>query len=466
MNLLKIHETDNVAVAPEGTDLIPPGHKQALQEIPKGAPVIKYGQIIGRATEDIPKGAWVHTHNLRSHLEEQSQYHYHYRAEQPQTTKQTFLGFRRVGRRAGIRNEIYIIPSVGCVNAVCTRLSSAAQRLIRGSLDGIYALTHPFGCSQLGQDHENIRRLLCAVSQNPNAAFVLFVGLGCENNLLCGIKDALRELPHSHIFYLNCQNVEDEYAAGMEILENLAAKAAQLEREAVDLSELCIGLKCGGSDAYSGLTANPLVGKICDRVIGAGGSAILTEVPEMFGAEHILMNKCADETVFAQYEALIQRFKQYYLDQGFPVYENPSPGNKEGGITTLEEKSLGCIEKAGSTAIVDVLSYGDLVKKQGVSVLDGPGNDLIAATALAASGCQIVLFTTGRGTPFSTFVPTMKISSNASLAQKKSGWIDFDASSMDEEGLYQLLLNTINGAYLCKSEEIREIAFHKTGVTL
>ena len=464
--MLKIHESDNVAVSLKGTATIAPGHKQALQDIPKGALVIKYGQPIGRTTEDIPEGAWVHTHNLRSHLDEQMEYHYEFCAQELQKNRQTFSGYRRSGRRAGIRNEIYIIPSVGCVNGVCTRLAAAAQSLVKDNLDGIYALTHPFGCSQLGQDHANIRRLLCAISQNPNAAFVLFVGLGCENNLLSGIKEELKNLSHDHILYLNCQDVEDEYAEGLDLLKDLAGKASKMEREWVDFSELCIGLKCGGSDAYSGLTANPLVGKICDRVVAAGGSAILTEVPEMFGAEQILMNKCVDRDVYNRYEALIRNFQQYYREQGFPVYENPSPGNKEGGITTLEEKSLGCIEKAGSTAIVDVLSYGEIVKNQGVSVLDGPGNDLIASTALAASGCQIVLFTTGRGTPFSTFVPTMKIASNTPMAEKKHGWIDFNAYTMNEDGLYSLLLDTINGTYRCKSEDIREIAFHKTGVTL
>ena len=352
------------------------------------------------------------------------------------------------------------------MNNVCLRLANAAQEYVSGSLDGIFALTHPFGCSQLGQDQENIKNLLAAIAQNPNASFVLFVGLGCENNGLDGIKECLAGGPNDHIAYMNCQDVEDEHEMGLAILKDFAKRAAALEREDVDLSQLCIGLKCGGSDGYSGLTANPLVGRISDRVVSAGGSAILTEVPEMFGAEQLLMDKCITRDVFERYKAMIENFKQSYIDQGFPVYENPSPGNKKGGITTLEEKSLGCVEKAGSTAIVDVLDYGQPVSRQGVSALNAPGNDLIAATALAASGCQVVLFTTGRGTPFSTFVPTMKIATNTPLARKKSGWIDFDAYSMDEDGLYGLLLRTANGEYRCKSEDVREIAFYKTGVTL
>lgn len=466
MNKLIIHKRDNVAVCLEADGSIPAGHKQALVDIPKGEFVIKYGQIIGRATQDIRRGEWVHSHNLRSHLDEDPSYHYRFNASSLPKTEITFRGYPRLGRRAGIRNEIYIIPTVGCVNNICQRLERAAQAFIHGSIDGIYALTHPFGCSQLGQDQENIKNLLCAIALNPNASFVLFVGLGCENNGLAGIRQQLADNPNDHIAYLNCQDVADEHTEGLAILRRFADIAATYQRQAVDFSELCMGLKCGGSDGYSGLTANPLVGRITDRVVAAGGSAILTEVPEMFGAEQLLMDKCVSEDVYLRYKAMIQDFKRYYTDQGFPVYENPSPGNKAGGITTLEEKSLGCIQKAGSTPIVDVLQYGQMVTQSGVNALNAPGNDLIAATALAASGCQLVLFTTGRGTPFSTFVPTMKISTNTPLAQKKINWIDHDAYPMDEDALFSLILQTINGDCRCKSEDSHEIAFYKTGVTL
>lgn len=461
-----INGKDNVGISLAGMENIPAGHKFALCDIAKGEYVVKYGEIIGRASTDIKKGEWVHTHNVKSHLDENVAYDYNFHAEIPQTSKATFKGFKRAWGRAGIRNEIYIIPTVGCVNNACMRLAKAAQKYVMGSIDGIFALTHQFGCSQLGEDNENIKKLLCAIALNPNASFVLFVGLGCENNGMDGIKEYLAPYNRDNIAYFNCQDVEDEHAYGMEILKDFAEKAKDFKREEVDLSELCIGLKCGGSDGYSGLTANPLVGKITDRTVGAGGSAILTEVPEMFGAEQLLMNKCKDREVFEKYKKMIEDFKAYYINQGFPVYENPSPGNKKGGITTLEEKSLGCVEKAGSSRIVDVLAYGELVKEQGVSALNAPGNDLIAATALAASGCQIVLFTTGRGTPFSTFVPTMKISTNSRIAAHKNNWIDFNAYTMDEDGLFELLIKTASGEYLCKSEDVREIAFYKTGVTL
>ncbi|MBQ8291281.1 MAG: altronate dehydratase [Clostridia bacterium] len=461
-----INEKDNVGISLSGTDTIPAGHKFALRDIALGEYVIKYGEIIGRATADIKQGEWVHTHNVKSHLDENVAYRYEFSAAKPEKTRKTFMGFKRTHGRAGIRNEIYIIPTVGCVNNVCMRLAKAAQEYVTGTIDGIFALPHQFGCSQLGQDNDNIKKLLCAVALNPNASFVLFVGLGCENNGMDGIKEYLAPYQRDNIAYFNTQDVEDEHAYGLEILKGFAEKAKSFQREEVDFSELCIGLKCGGSDGYSGLTANPLVGRISDRTVAAGGSAILTEVPEMFGAEQLLMNKCKTKEIFEKYKKMIEDFKKYYTDQGFPVYENPSPGNKKGGITTLEEKSLGCIEKAGSTEIVDVLGYGEIVKEVGVSALNAPGNDLIAATALAASGCQIVLFTTGRGTPFSTFVPTMKISTNPRLAAYKNNWIDFNAYDMDEDGLFDLLVKTVSGEYVCKSEDVREIAFYKTGVTL
>ena len=466
MKSVIINKKDNVGVCLDGNEQIPAGHKYALCDIPKGEYVIKYGEIIGRATQDIKAGEWVHTHNVKSHLDENVAYRYEFNANIPAKSRYAFQGFKRKQGRAGIRNEIYIIPTVGCVNNACMRMANEAQKYITGSIDGVYALTHQFGCSQLGEDNENIKKLLCSVALNPNASFVLFVGLGCENNGMDGIKEYLAPYHRDNIAYFNCQDVEDEHAYGMEILKGFIDKAKDLQREEIDFSELCIELKCGGSDGYSGLTANPLVGKISDKIVGAGGSAILTEVPEMFGAEQILMNKCKTQEVYERYKQMIIDFKAYYTKQGFPVYENPSPGNKKGGITTLEEKSLGCIEKAGTSAIVDVLDYGELVKEQGVSALNAPGNDLIAATALAASGCQIVLFTTGRGTPFSTFVPTMKIGTNDNISAHKSNWIDFNAYSMDEEGLFELLVQTINGEYKCKSEDIREIAFYKTGVTL
>ncbi len=441
--LFVICEKDNVGIHKES------GHKYARTDIEKGALVYKYGHPIGRATQSIKKGEWVHTHNLRTALHEKTEYSYTPSAAAPAKQTLSFWGYKRNDRRAGIRNEIYIIPTVGCVNGICTKLASMAQALVGEGLEGIYALTHPFGCSQLGQDHENLKHLLCSIAENPNAAFVLFIGLGCENNQLSGIKALLSH--RSHIAYLNAQDIEDELGEGYEILSSLAKKARGMKREPCDAQELCIGLKCGGSDGFSGITANPLVGRISTRILGAGGSAVLTEVPEMFGAEQILMNQCETEEIFTRYHDMIQDFKAYYTNAGFPVYENPSPGNKEGGITTLEEKSLGCVEKAGKSPIADVLSYGDKLKKTGLSVLNAPGNDLIAATALGAAGCQLVLFTTGRGTPFSTFVPTMKIASNRPLAEKKPHWIDFDASGMDEDALLSLVLETASGVYRCKS---------------
>ncbi len=465
-NSIIINEKDNIAVELTGNDVIPAGHKFALKDIAKGEFVIKYGEVIGRASCDIKKGDWVHTHNVKSHLDENFEYEYNPQLAEVDYKQGTFKGFKRKVGRAGIRNEIYIIPTVGCVNNVCMRIEKLAQKFVKGSIDGIFALPHQFGCSQLGDDNENIKKLLCAIALNPNASFVLFVGLGCENNGMDGIKEYLKPYGRDNIEFFNTQEVKDDVAYGLEIIEKFANIAKDYTREDVSLSELCLGLKCGGSDGYSGLTANPLVGKISDMIVSYGGSAILTEVPEMFGAEQLLMNKCESQEVFERYKKMIVDFKNFYTSQGFPVYENPSPGNKKGGITTLEEKSLGCVEKAGTTKIVDVLGYGEILRKTGVTALDAPGNDLIASTALAAAGCQIVLFTTGRGTPFSTFVPTMKIASNNHLSEFKDNWIDFNAYGMDDKGLFDLIMKTVNGEYLCKSEDIREIAFYKKGVTL
>jgi len=463
---LKINEKDNVVINLDKTNGIKYGHKIALTNIKQGEYVFKYGQVIGRAKKDINKGDWVHSHNLESHLDQSFEFNYSPSLKSIDMTHKTFLGYKRKSRPAGIRNHIYIIPTVGCVNSVAKKIEEKAQSLEKGSVDDIFALTHPFGCSQLGEDHKNIKHFLASIALNPNASFVLFVGLGCENNSLQGIKDILEPYHLDYVKYFNCQDVEDDVEYGFNIIKEFVKVAKDYKRVEVDFSELTIGLKCGGSDAFSGITANPLVGKITDKVISFGGSAILTEVPEMFGAEQLLMNRCKDKETFLKYKKLIIDFKNYYTSLGFPVYENPSPGNKEGGITTLEEKSLGCITKGGSTPINGVLDYTEQIKENGLNVLNAPGNDLIASSALGASGAQIVLFTTGRGTPFSTFVPTLKISTNHFLAEHKKDWIDFDASTYDEEGLFKVLMDVISGRKYLKQEDSHEIAFFKKGVSL
>jgi len=465
-DLLVINNKDNVGVNLSNKSKIKLGHKIALKDIKKGEYILKYGEIIGVAKNNIKKGEWVHSHNLISHLDQKSTYSYNPKLNKVNKLEGYFLGYKRKNGRAGIRNDIYIIPTVGCVNSLATTLKNKASKLPLGSIDNIFALTHQFGCSQLGEDHQDFKKLLVSLALNPNATYVLFIGLGCENNQLSGIKQLLKPYNKDNIFYYNAQEVDDDIEYGFNILKKLISKASKLKRSKVSLSELCIGLKCGGSDAFSGLTANPKVGEVSDKLISCNGSSVLTEVPEMFGAEQLLMNKCLNKEIYKKYLSLITNFKKYYTDLGFPVYENPSPGNKEGGITTLEEKSLGCVTKAGSTPIVDVLGYGDRVKKNGLNVLNGPGNDLIASTALAASGAQLILFTTGRGTPFATIVPTIKIATNKTLATKKKGWIDFDAYSNDSDKLFKLVIDTSSGKYKTKQEDNGEIAFFKKGVTL
>ncbi len=465
-NILIINKKDNVGVSLNSTSKIKIGHKIALANIKKGEKVIKYGEVIGIAKSKIKKGDWVHSHNLTSHLNQKFTYNYSPKLNKVKTSSAYFLGYKRKHGNAGIRNDIYLIPTVGCVNSLATTLKNKALKLNLGSIDNIFALTHQFGCSQLGEDHNDFKKLLVSLALNPNATYVIFIGLGCENNQLTGIKELLKPYKRDNIYFYNAQDVDDDITYGFNLLKKLINKASKLKRSKVDLSELTIGLKCGGSDAFSGLTANPKVGEVSDKLVFFKGSSVLTEVPEMFGAEQILMNKCLDKNVYKKYLNLITNFKKYYTDLGFPVYENPSPGNKEGGITTLEEKSLGCITKAGSTPIVDVLDYTERVKKNGLNVLNGPGNDLIASTALAAAGAQLILFTTGRGTPFSTIVPTIKIATNKTLAIKKKSWIDFNAYTNDSNKLFELVIETASGKYVTKQEDNGEIAFFKKGVTL
>lgn len=458
---------DSVEILLEADGDIPAGHKIARRDIKKGEYVYKYGEIIGTAKCDIEAGEWVHTHNLGSALDEEREYTYDYKEyELPKADERTFLGYLRPDGRVGIRNDIYIIPTVGCVNGVCKNIEDAVKAIAPAWVDHVVTLSHQFGCSQLGDDGENIAKLLCAAAMNPNAAFVLIVGLGCENNTLDGMRERLSAMGKRDVAYLKAQDFSDEVEEGVRLISDFFRRTGELSRESVSVSKLVFGLKCGGSDGFSGLTANPTVGAVSDKLIAAGGSAVLTEVPEMFGAEQILMNRCKSPEVFEAYKKMIVDFKNHYKEQGFPVYENPSPGNKEGGITTLEEKSLGCIKKGGKAPVTDVIAYAERVRNTGLTALSAPGNDLIAASALAAAGCQIVLFTTGRGTPFSTFVPTVKISTNAPLANKKSGWIDFDASGMDADGLFNFCLEICSGNKKCKSEQRYEIAFFKKGVTL
>ena len=482
---IRIHPSDDVAVAlmsiaPGGEALgvtareaIPAGHKMALRDILKGQNVLKYGMPIGRATCDIPGGAWVHTHNLTTNLDSTLEYEYDPSPRREAAPFEgSFMGYRRADGSVGIRNELWILPTVGCANGIAEALARRA-----GGLFGVpvYAFPHPYGCSQLGEDHQNTQKILARLVRHPNAGGVLVVGLGCENNHIAAFREVLGPVDETRVRFLNAQDVPDEVEAGMALIRQIAEVMRGDIRTEQPLSKLALGLKCGGSDAFSGVTANPLVGAVADGVCAAGGSALLTEVPEMFGAETILMGRCESEGVFRKTVDLINGFKQYFESCGQPVYENPSPGNKAGGISTLEEKSLGCTQKGGTGPVRDVLDYGEARRESGLTLVAGPGNDLVAATALAAAGAQLILFTTGRGTPVGTPVPTLKIASNASLALRKGNWIDFDASPllegipMDEmaRSLTRMILDVASGAPL-KNETNgeRQIAIFKSGVTL
>ena len=454
-----INKLDNVEVNIED------GHKYALRDIAEGENIIKYGQPIGHATCEIKKGEHVHTHNIKTNLSGKLEYTYEpvELDNEKIDTDLTFMGYVRPDGEAGIRNDIWIVNTVGCVNKVAQRLSE---------LTGAKYFPHPFGCSQLGDDQLVTQKVLCGMVNHPNAGGVLVLGLGCENNNIDEFKKILGTWDENRVKFLNTQDVEDEIEEGVKIINTLKAYADTFKREPVPVSKLRVGLKCGGSDGFSGITANPLVGRFCDRLAAMSGSCIMTEVPEMFGAEHLLMNRCESREVFEKTVALINNFKDYYISHNQVVYENPSPGNKKGGITTLEEKSLGCIQKGGLSAVVDVLDYGDRVSKSGLTLLNGPGNDIVAITNLMAAGVHIILFTTGRGTPVGTAVPTVKISTNADLAKRKSNWIDFDASptlggnDLTDE-LIDYVINVANGEKT-KNEEYKyeEISIFKDGVTL
>lgn len=465
---------------------IPPGHKFALRNISLGEKIIKYGCAIGAAKENIPAGAHVHVHNLQTLLSETADYHY----DDNDTGKKEPVGkevpdisaYRRKNEKIGIRNEIWIVPTVGCVNRTAESLASWANQTITGaaeegagSVDGIFAWPHPYGCSQMGDDHAVTRKILADLVLHPNAAAVLVLGLGCENNTIDEFKKELGNYDPDRVRFLATQTVPDEIFEGRRILTELAAFARQFRRESVPASELVIGLKCGGSDGFSGLTANPLVGRVCDTITDWGGTAILTEVPEMFGAEQLLMDRCATRELFNETIELINGFKNYYTSHNQVVYENPSPGNKAGGISTLEDKSLGCVQKGGKAAVQGVLRYGDRVLSPGLQLLEGPGNDIVSTTALTAAGAHLILFTTGRGTPLGAPVPTLKISSNSELASHKRGWIDFDAGRLLNEDsdtvlaeLMELIYDITSGRKKTKNEEnnYREIAIFKDGVTL
>ena len=455
---------------------IPMGHKVALRDIKKGEPVIKYGFPIGEATEDIPKGGHVHSHNLHTLLSGAHDYEYHpthpkLEAREPVT----FMGYPRKVGRPGIRNELWIIPTVGCVNDIAKALAKKAQKLVGGSVEGVYAFTHPYGCSQMGGDQENTRQVLANLATHPNAGGVLLLGLGCENSGIDQIMPHMGEYDPARLRTLICQQVEDEQAAAMTLIGELAENMKKDVRVPCPADQLVVGLKCGGSDGLSGITANPTIGVFSDLLGAMGGTTILTEVPEMFGAETILMDRCADEGLFGKTVHLINDFKEYFESYHMPVYENPSPGNKAGGITTLEDKALGCTQKSGSGPVKGVLKYGEKVTTPGLNLLSAPGNDLVASTALAISGAQLVLFSTGRGTPFGCPVPTVKIASNSPLAEKKKNWIDFDAgrllSGMSLDALGQDLMNlvlAIAGGQHTRNEinGFHDLAIFKQGVTL
>ena len=473
--LKKGEEAEGVTLSED----IEKGHKFALMAIKSGENIIKYGEVIGKATADIAAGEHIHSHNMTTNLSGSLEYTYNKKESValPEYKSRKVQLYERKNGDVGIRNELWVIPTVGCVNAQARAIVEAFNRK-HGDLagiDGVFTFTHPYGCSQIGEDHERTRTILQRMVKHPNCGGVLVLGLGCENNRMDVFKETLGEYDESRTAFLVAQDVEDEISEGVKLLEKLYEAAKNDKRTEKDISCLKIGLKCGGSDGLSGITANPLVGRFSDYISSVGGTTVLTEVPEMFGAEQLLMDRAKDKNVFDKIVRLVNGFKEYYQKHDQPVYENPSPGNKAGGITTLEDKSLGCTQKSGSSEVCDVLFDGDTLTAHGLNLLNGPGNDMVAVTNLASAGCHIVLFTTGRGTPFGGFVPTIKISTNTDLASRKQNWIDFDAGGIAEgesfeialERLIDLVVDTANGKQTVNERyNSRDIAIFKTGVTL
>ena len=493
-SVLRIHASDNVAVALEplaaGTEIavpglrltvredIPAGHKIALQDIPEGENIIKYGFPIGHATQPISRGQHVHIQNLKTNLSDTLSYTWQPTppAPLPEVAPRTFQGYPRKNGRVGIRNGLWIIPTVGCVNDIARALEREFQSLVGPGIDHVHAFPHPYGCSQMGDDQENTRQALANLCCHPNAGGVLLLGLGCENSSIAEIRKHFPpDADESRIRCLICQQADDEYEAARQLILELAEQMRGETRVPCPASSLVVGLKCGGSDGFSGITANPVIGGLSDRMAALGGSTILTEVPEMFGAETILMSRCPTEELFRKTVSLINNFKRYYQENHQTIYENPSPGNKAGGISSLEDKALGCTQKSGFSPVRGVLAYGERVTHPGLNLLSAPGNDLVAATALAISGANLVLFSTGRGTPFACPVPTLKIATNPNLAEHKSNWIDFAAGdllkgkTLDElaDALLDLVMEVASGKeVVSEARGFHDLAIFKTGVTL
>lgn len=489
---LKINPNDNVAIAVKdlekgelieefGLELredIKRGHKFAIKNINKDEDIIKYGMPIGHTLDNIEKGSWVHVHNLKTNLSDIIEYEYDKKevnlASELRDDDLKFMGYLREDGRAGIRNEVWVVPGVGCINQTCNNLVRMAEDKYPDV--GFQSITHTHGCSQLGDDLEMTREILAGLIKNPNAAGILVVSLGCENNVIDEFKEYIKPFNEKRVKFLTVQEVEDEYEEGLSLLDELVEYRNSFKREALPISKLTVGFKCGGSDGFSGITANPLCGYTSDKLVENGASTMLTEVPEMFGAEKLLMNRAKDKETFEDIVNMINNFKEYFKSHGQNIYENPSPGNKDGGISTLEDKSLGCIQKGGSSEVVDVLALGEQSHIKGLTLLNGPGNDQVSCTNLAASGCSLIVFTTGRGNPFGSIVPTVKMATNTELANKKNNWIDFDAGRIISKDLsfeklrdefIEYLLEVASGKETNNEKYgFREISIFKDGVTL
>jgi altronate hydrolase len=447
--VLILNPADDIAVAlddvatgetPEGLDGparadIAQGHKIARHAVPEGGIVRRYGQVIGRAKTAIEAGDHVHVHNLAM-AEDGREAEVGADVHPPvPLTDATFQGIVRKDGRVGTRNYIGVLTSVNCSATVARRIADAfPDASLPKGVDGVVAFTHQGGCggSSLSTDVELLQRTLAGYARHPNFAAILIVGLGCEANQ---IPDWLRKSELETGTTLRAMTIQEAggtaraIEAGIEIVRELVDEAAKVERQTVSASHLTVGLQCGGSDGWSGVTANPALGAAVDLLVAHGGSAMLSETPEIWGAEHLLLRRATSQGVADKLNARLDWWRAYADKHGMELNNNPSPGNLKGGLTTILEKSLGAVAKSGSTPLTDVIGYAEPLKTQGLTFMDSPGYDPCSATGQIASGANLIVFTTGRGSVFGAKpAPSIKVASNAKLASWMDEDMDIDAS--------------------------------------
>ncbi len=454
-DLILLSPDDNIGVArrdlrcglqittPRGVialqESIPMGHKAALCGIPRGGSVYKYAQVIGRARRPIECGEWVHVHNLElAH----GQGTLEYAVESPRPPElpdglpRMFLGYRRGDGRVGTRNHVVVVPTSNCSSHVCERIAEEVRKEAEDGVDGVFAVPHTDGCAQhTGPDIEQLERTLKGIIAHPNVCAALVVALGCEVNSLtryCGPgMETIYGKPAAALEIQASGGTVKAVAAGVAKVHSLVEAAASCPRTEEPVGHLTIGLNCGGSDAFSGISANPALGYASDLLVGAGGTVVLAETPEIYGAEQVLTRRAADIKTGKELVRIIERYCEYAARFGATMDSNPAPGNLRGGITNIVEKSLGAVMKGGTTTLNGVIDYAERIAGKGLIVMDTPGYDPVSITGLAAGGCNLIAFTTGRGSGIGfPIVPVLKIASNSRIFRLMADNMDVNAGDI------------------------------------